>query len=132
LQIKNSFLTFAIALVVGLALGFGGATLCYRYGWLPVSGERPFQRMARVLDLTPSQVEQIRAVMHQTRARIATARDAFEQQKRAIFVDAYLHIRAVLTPSQRKIFDARFVPPSIRAQARAEQRGAPTPSPTDH
>ncbi len=131
MQAKNSF-TLAIALVVGLILGFGSATLSYRYGWLPLPGERPFQRMARVLELTPTQLDQIRAVMHETRGKIEAAHDAFEQQRRAIFFDAYRRIRALLTPSQQKIFDARFVPPSIRAQARAEQGAAPIPSPTAH
>jgi Spy/CpxP family protein refolding chaperone len=127
---RYSFSFAAIALVIGLAIGFGGATLGYRYGLLP-SGERPFQRMARVLHLTPAQGEQVRAVMHETREKIEEARNNFEKQRHAIFFNAYTRIHALLTPSQQQIFDERFVPPSIRAEARAQQqKQAPVPSPS--
>jgi hypothetical protein len=76
--------------------------------------------MARVLQLTPAQGEQIRAVMHDTHGKIQAARHSFEQQRHAIFFAAYMRIHALLTPSQQEIFDARFVPPSLRAEARAE------------
>jgi Spy/CpxP family protein refolding chaperone len=126
----------AVALFIGLAIGLGGATLGYRYGLLPWQGERPFQRMARVLDLTPAQREQIRAVMHETRGKIEAARNNFEQQRQMIFFSAYVRIHALLTPSQQEIFDARFVPPSLRARARAqlqtEATTAPTASPGAH
>ncbi len=135
-QTRRGVLSAAIALLVGLGIGFVGATLGYRYGVLPIPGERPFQRMARVLELTPSQREQIRAVMHETRSKIQAARDKFEQQRHEIFFSAYLQIRALLTPSQQKIFDARFVPPSIRAQAEArrpqESAAAPSAAPVQH
>jgi Spy/CpxP family protein refolding chaperone len=128
---KYSLLLVGVALIIGLAIGFSGATLSYRYGLLPLPGERPFQRMARVLQLTPAQGEQIRAVMHETRGKIEAARKNFEQQRHAIFFKAYVRIHALLTPSQQTIFDARFVPPSLRAEARAEleTRATPTASP---
>jgi hypothetical protein len=128
LRSKYSILSAAIALFLGLAIGFGGATLAYRYGFMPIPGERPFQRMARVLELTPAQREQVRAVMHETRGKIEAARNNFEQRRRAIFYDAYLHIHALLTPSQQKIFDARFVPPSIRTEAQAQVKSTPAAS----
>jgi len=121
---------FAAALVIGLAIGFGGATLGYHYGLLPLPGERPFQRMARVLQLTPAQREQIRAVMHETHGRIEAARNNFEQQRHAIFFSAYIRIHALLTPSQQAIFDARFVPPSLCAEARAQLQTGATPAPS--
>jgi Spy/CpxP family protein refolding chaperone len=124
-QGKYSVLFAAIALVSGLAIGFGGATVGYRYGLLPIPGERPFQRMARVLQLTPAQREQIRAVMHETRGKIESARNNFEQQRHTIFFNAYVRIRALLTPSQQRLFDARFVPPSLRAQAQAQATASP-------
>jgi hypothetical protein len=117
-----------IVLIAGLALGFAGATLVYRYGLLPLPGERPFQRMARVLSLTPSQREQIRAVMHETHGKIEAARHTFEQQRHAIFFDAYLRIRTLLTPSQQRTFDALFVPQSIRAEAQSRLQARATPS----
>lgn len=129
MQARYSVFHAAIALIVGLALGFGGAALAYRYGLLPIPGERPFQRMARVLQLTPIQRDQIRVIMHDTRDKIETARRDFEQRRHAIFFSAYVRIRALLTPSQQRIFDARFVPPSIRAEAQAKlPAGTPAPS----
>jgi Spy/CpxP family protein refolding chaperone len=87
--------------------------------------------MARVLELSPAQREQIRGIMHETRSKIEAARNSFEQQRHAIFFNAYIRIRALLTPSQQKIFDARFVPPSIRAEAQAQlktiQSSPPSP-----
>ncbi|HJU11714.1 MAG TPA: periplasmic heavy metal sensor [Candidatus Binataceae bacterium] len=126
MQRRISLLFAAAVLVIGLAIGFGGAILGYRYGVLPMPGERPFQRMARVLELNPAQREQIRAVMHDTHGKIEAARTAFEQQRHAIFFSAYLRIHALLTPSQQRVFDARFVPPSIRAEARERQHAKAT------
>ena len=119
-----------VALVIGLAIGFGIAMLGYRYGLLPLPGERPFQRMARVLQLTPAQREQIRTVMHETHGKIEAARNNFERQRHAIFFSAYMRIRALLTPSQQATFDARFVPPSLRAEARAQLQTSATPAPS--
>jgi len=127
---KYSALFAAIALVIGLAIGFGSAMVGYRYGLLPLPGERPFQRMARVLELNPVQREQIRSVMHETRKKIEAARNNFEQQRHAIFFSAYMRIHALLTPSQQRTFDARFVPPSLRAEARAQQQTRVTPAPS--
>jgi hypothetical protein len=118
------------AAVAGLAIGFGSAAVAYRYGLLPVAGERPFQRMARVLRLTPAQREQIHTVMRETHAQIEAARDNFEQQRHAIFLSAYLRIHGLLTPSQQTIFDARFVSRSLRAEARARLQAKATPAPS--
>jgi hypothetical protein len=129
-QAKYRVLSAVVTLVIGLAIGFGGATLSYRYGLLPIPGERPFQRMARVLELSPAQREQIRGIMHETRSKIEVARNSFEQQRHAIFFSAYVRIRALLTASQQKIFDARFVPPSIRAQAQAQLKAMQSSPPS--
>lgn len=126
---KYTALLTALALVAGLAVGFAGSTLGYRYGLLRLPGERPLQRMARVLQLTPPQREQIRAIMHATRSRMESARDRFEQQRHAIFLDAYLRIHAILNPAQQQTFDARFVPPTIRAEARAQHPATAVRSP---
>jgi hypothetical protein len=130
LQGRYSILFTSVALGIGLAIGFGGATLGYRYGLLPLPGERPFQRMVRVLQLTPAQAEQIRTVMHETRGKIEAAHNNFEQQRHAIFLSAYVRIHALLTPSQQRIFDARFVPPLLRAEARAQLQSGATPAPS--
>ena len=130
MQDRYSVSFAAIVLLIGLAIGFGGATLGYRYGLLPIPGERPFQRMARVLQLTPEQRDQIRTVMRETHRKIEAARNDFEQQRHAIFFGAYVRIRALLTPGQQKIFDARFVPRALRAEAQAwlQTKAKPAPS----
>jgi hypothetical protein len=129
LQGRFGVLLGGIALLAGVAIGFAGSTLGYRYGLLRLPGERPFHRMARVLQLNPTQREQIRAIMHETRGKVEAAHDNFEQQRHTIFVNAYLRIHALLNPAQQKTFDARFVPPSIRAEAMTRQAG-PTASPS--
>jgi len=128
LQGKYGALFGAVALAIGLAIGFASATFVYRYGLLPLPGERPFQRMARVLELTPTQREKIRGVMHETRDKIELARKNFEQQRHAIFFGAYLRIRVLLTPSQQVLFDRRFVPPSFRDEARTQSQGPAIPA----
>jgi Spy/CpxP family protein refolding chaperone len=117
---SRTILLAFIGLIVGVVLGFAGSTLGYRYGFLHVPGERPFERMARVLDLTPAQREQMRNVMHDTRDKVEAARDNFERQRHQLFVGAYMRTRAMLTPEQRKVFDSQFVPPGIKAAAQAE------------
>jgi Spy/CpxP family protein refolding chaperone len=133
LQGRYSSLLVAIALVAGLVIGFAGSTLSYRYGLLRIPGERPLQRMTRVLKLTPAQRDQIHLIMEDTRDRIHQTRLDFRHQRRRLFVEAYLRIRALLTPEQQKTFESQFVPPRIHEEAQQlelRQGGAPTPSPT--
>ena len=121
----------ALALLAGLAVGFAGSTLAYRFGLLNIPGERPIQRMARELKLTPGQRDQVGEVMESTRDKIQEARHDFQHQRRKILVDAYVRIRELLTPDQQKLFDRNFVPPRIRAEAgQAEQQGASSPAAT--
>lgn len=133
---KQTIIVLAVALVAGVALGFAGSTAAYRYGFVRLPGERPVQRMARILNLTPIQLEQVQDIMTDTRHKLEQKRDDFHRQRRECFVDAYIRIRALLTPDQQKIFDNRLVPPRIKAEAqqraRTESGGgalAPTPSP---
>jgi Spy/CpxP family protein refolding chaperone len=133
LQGRYSSLLVAIALVAGLVIGFAGSTVSYRYGLLRIPGERPLQRMTRVLKLTPAQRDQIRQVMEDTRDKIHETRRAFQHQRRRLFIEAYLRVRALLTAEQQKTFESQFVPPRIRDEAEQmelRQGGAPTPSPT--
>lgn len=120
----------AIALLAGLAVGFAGSTLAYRYGLLNVPGERPMERMVRELKLTPAQHDQVAEVMESTRDRVQEARHDFQHQRRRILVDAYTRVRALLTPDQQKEFDSKFVPPRIRAEAEQAQGGESPPPPT--
>jgi Spy/CpxP family protein refolding chaperone len=91
--------------------------MAYRYGLLRIPGERPIQRMSRVLDLTPSQREQIGEAMEDAHAKIQQTRRDFQRQRRRIFLDTYIRIHALLTPEQQRKFDRLFVPPHLRAEA---------------
>ena len=102
--------------------------MAYRYGLLRIPGERPMHRMSRLLNLTPSQREQIGEVMQDTHARMRDLRSNFQRERRRLFVDTYMRIRALLTPEQQTKFDREFVPPRFRAEAQKMQsEGAPEP-----
>ena len=103
--------------------------MAYRYGVLRIPGERPIHRMSRLLNLTPSQREQVGEVMEDTHARIQQLRRNFQHDRRRLFVDAYIRIHGLLTPEQQSKFDSEFVPPRFRAEAREmeSQRTAASP-----
>jgi Spy/CpxP family protein refolding chaperone len=134
LQGKSSALLLAAALVAGLAIGFAGSTLAYRYKLLNIPGENLVERMNRDLSLNPSQREQIGEVMQDTRAQVMELRRSLQRQRRRIMIATYLKVRAILNPDQQKKFDDEFVPPRFRAEARqAEQdqdNAAPESSPS--
>jgi len=70
-----------------------------------------------VLNLTPAQKAQVGEVMEDTRDKIQQARRDFQGQRRKALVDAYIKIRALLTPDQQKRFEREFVPPALRGEA---------------
>jgi Spy/CpxP family protein refolding chaperone len=129
LQGKTSALLIVAALLAGLAIGFAGSTLAYRYGWLHVHGRYLLQRMDRELALTPAQHEQIEGVMEGTHEKIRELRINIQDQRRRLMINTYLKIRSLLTPDQQKTFDSRFVPPRLRSEAQQLQHGAVTPPP---
>jgi Spy/CpxP family protein refolding chaperone len=129
LQGKTSALLIAAALLAGLAIGFAGSTMAYRYGWLHVHGRYLLQRMDRELGLTPAQHEQIEDVMEGTHEKMRELRLNLRDQRRRLMVNTYLKIRTLLTPDQQKTFDSRFVPPRLRSEAEQLQQGAVTPPP---
>jgi Spy/CpxP family protein refolding chaperone len=121
---KQSIAFLIAALLAGLALGFAGTTTAYRYGWLHQPGGGPVERMSRDLGLTPSQREQVAEVMEDTRARVGHLRREFQKQRRKVLLNAYIEIRALLTPDQQKRFDQDFVPPRFRTEAdQLQQQG---------
>ena len=136
LQGRSSAILVAAALAAGLAIGFAGSTLAYRYKLLRVPGGNLVERMNRALNLSPSQREQIGEVMEDTRSQVMQLRRNFQHQRRRLMIGAYLKIRAILSPDQQKKFDNEFVPPKFRAEARQaeQQRGGPSiessPSPS--
>jgi Spy/CpxP family protein refolding chaperone len=112
-----------MALIAGVAIGFAGSTLAYRYKLLRVPGGNLVERMNRSLSLSPSQREEIVEVMEDTRAEVMQLRRTMQRQRRRLMIDAYLKVRAILNPDQQKKFDREFIPPKFRNEARqAEQR----------
>jgi Spy/CpxP family protein refolding chaperone len=138
LQGRSNAILLAAALVAGLAIGFAGSTLAYRYKLLHVPGENLVERMNKALSLNPSQREQIGEVMEDTRAQVVDMRRNLQHQRRRLMIAAYLKVRAILNPDQQKRFDDQFVPPRFRAEARQAQQerggaaneSSPAPSPS--
>lgn len=127
---KFNLFSVALALAAGLAIGFVATTFVYSRNLLRLPGEGPLQRMDRVLKLTPAEKMQIGGVMEDTRAKVMEARRDFQRQRRKLLFDAYVRIRAILTPEQQPAFDRYFVPPGFR-QAAEQPQGA-TPAPDSH
>jgi Spy/CpxP family protein refolding chaperone len=135
---RSNAILLAAALAAGLAIGFALSTLAYRYKLLHVPGENLVERMNRVLNLNPSQREQIGEVMEDTRTQVMEMRRNVLRQRRRLTIAAYLKVRALLNPEQQKKFDDEFIPPKFRAEARqaVQERGdaaiesSPTPSPS--
>jgi Spy/CpxP family protein refolding chaperone len=119
---KYGIVLLLAALLAGLALGFAGSTTAYRYGWLRQPGGGPVDRMSRDLELTPSQREQVAELMEDTRARVGHLRRQFQRERRKVLLNAYIEIRASLTPDQQKRFDQDFVPPRFRSEAEQLQQ----------
>lgn len=124
---KFNLLSGALALVAGLAIGFVVTTFVYSRNLLRLPGEGPLQRMDRVLKLTPAEKIRIGEVMEDTRAKVQEARRDFQRQRRKLVLDAYVRIRAILTPEQQQTFDRDFVPPGFRQGVEQQQGATPTP-----
>jgi Spy/CpxP family protein refolding chaperone len=127
---KSSTFLLVAALLGGLALGFAGSTLAYRYKLLTVPGTNLLERMNSTLNLTPGQHDEIADIIRDTRDHILDMRRNFQHERRRSFLAAYLRIHALLTPAQQAKFDKDFIPPRFReAAARLEREsGAPSES----
>jgi Spy/CpxP family protein refolding chaperone len=125
LRDKSTTFLLIVAVIAGIAIGFAGSTLAYRYKLLHVPGGNLVERMNRSLSLSPSQHEEIVEVMEDTRAEVLQLRRNTQRQRRRLMIGAYLKVRAILNPEQQKKFDNEFVPPKFRAEARQaeQQRG---------
>ena len=135
---RSNAILLVAAVLTGLAIGFAGSTMAYRYKLLRVPGQSLIERMDETLKLNPSQREQIRQVMEETRAQALNIRLNFQHQRHRLMIGAYLKVRALLKPDQQARFDDEFIPPKFRAEARhlQVQRSAaageslPSPRPT--
>jgi len=129
LRDRPTIILLAAAVTAGLAIGFAGSTLAYRYKLIHLPGGNLVERMNQSLNLDPSQREQIVEVMEDTRDQVTQLKHSLQRQRRRLMLAAYLKIRAILNPDQQKKFDDEFVPPRFRAEARQfEQHGDAAPA----
>jgi Spy/CpxP family protein refolding chaperone len=69
--------------------------------------DRIFESMRRDLSLTEQQATEIRAILDQTRNDYRTLRAEVRPRYDSVRQNARTRIRALLTPEQQKLFDAR-------------------------
>ena len=69
--------------------------------------DKIFQRMRSDLNLTEQQATEIRAILDQTRNDYRALRTEVRPRYDAVRQQARTRIRALLTPEQQKLFDAR-------------------------
>ncbi len=69
--------------------------------------DRIFESMRRDLNLTEQQATEIRAILDQTRNDYRALRAEVRPRYDAVRQNARARIRALLTPEQQKLFDAR-------------------------
>jgi Spy/CpxP family protein refolding chaperone len=129
LKDRPIIILLAAAVAAGLAIGFAGSTLAYRYKLIHVPGGNLVDRMNQSLSLDPSQREQIVEVMEDTRDQVAQLKHSLQRQRRHLMLAAYLKIRAVLNADQQRKFDEEFVPPKFRAEARQLEQSPVTSPP---
>jgi hypothetical protein len=108
---KPQWLIAISALIAGLSVGFALTTVAYRTGLMTIPGRTIVQRMTQELDLTPAQRNQIAQVMEDAQDQVSALRTQFERGRRKILWQAYVQIRATLTPPQQRKFDRIFAGP---------------------
>ena len=69
--------------------------------------DKIFQRMRRDLNLTEQQATEIRAILEQTRNDYRALRTEVRPRYDAVRQNGRTRIRALLTPEQQKLFDAK-------------------------
>ena len=111
--------TFALGMIAGAALlHIARASMGHRPGRPPgpFAGEPPLEHMRRTLELTPDQTDRLRGILDNSHDRIKAAADATRDQ-----------IREVLTPEQRKKFDAMRPPHPPRGRPWGPPPDGPPP-----
>lgn len=98
----------AVALLVGLLLGFAATAVAFRQHWIPVPGSSLVDRMDRVLKLTPAQREQLVEILDETHVRVGQMRIEFDRQRHKILAETRGEITGILTPTQKIQFEHYF------------------------
>ncbi len=135
-RMKNR-LKIWLVIVVVFALGcVTGASLDSVYR-LRASGERHggrgggrrgkgdvFERMKRDLNLDEQQATQIRAILDETQSGYRALRAEVRPRYDALRQNSRTRIRALLTPEQQKLFDAKVAERDARDARREERDGS--------
>jgi hypothetical protein len=124
---RSNFL-LALALVLGVLIGGVGATIAFRYRWIGYPGESALDRMARLVDLTPAEYDEVNEVMIDTRDKVEALRRDFVRQRRSQILAARTQIRNLLEHAQQAKFDRYFAPLAVQ---NAEVAPATEPSVAD-
>ncbi len=106
---RRAYLYFVVIFIVGLAIGGAGTF----YGaWRAHVWRRPFNenavihRLARRLDLTRAQVQQLRPIMDNTHRQWNQIQDQTKPAVEALRQQTNAHIRQILDPNQQRKFAA--------------------------
>jgi len=124
MNLNRTYLFAALCLVAGLIIGGVGATVAFRHRWIGYPGESAIDRMARLIDLTPAEYDEVNKVMVDTRDKVELLKRDFQRQRRLQVLAALTQIRGLLDPAQQAQFDRYFVPPASQS-ADAGQASVP-------
>lgn len=101
-----------LVFILGIFCGSLATHLFYKCRFESILGdsahsreESILKRLDRGLDLDDRQEEQVRAIVHEAREEIKTARSRIRPQTEAIIEKAQVKIRAILTPEQGKKYE---------------------------
>ena len=127
---RRVYLYFALVVLLGAALGGAGV---YYYLWFTgrvwhhgrFNREHAVAHMKRELNLSDSQVEQIKRIFDETTQKLRNLQQQIDPQFRALRDETRARIRQVLNPEQARKFD-EFV---REIDARHRRRGPFPPPP---
>jgi len=95
--------------ILGILCGTLATHLYYKYriesiisGRVPTREEAIVSRLDRRLHLDGRQLEQVRAIVHETRKEIMAIREQLRPQTEAAIEKAQARVRTILTPEQQK------------------------------
>ena len=103
----------------------GGGVRDGRHGGRGNHEDRIFESMRRDLNLTEQQATEIRAILEQTRNDYRALRAEVRPRYDAVRQNARTRIRALLTPEQQKLFDAKAAERDARREDETNKEGVP-------
>lgn len=126
---KNLRPVYCIVVVftLGTLCGILGTHLVYKFRMEAIMNERGqnreerlVNRLDRKLGLDAGQLEQVRAIVHETQDGIREVRSRFRPQMMAVIEKAEMKISAILTPEQRKKYEQMIVERKEKIKRRRE------------